>query len=77
MEELDLVALTRSIAEHSLQPGDVGTVVHRYRHGQAFEVEIVTVEGTTVAVLTLERADIRPVGGREILHVRALAAAPA
>ncbi len=77
MKELDLVALTRSIAEHSLQPGDVGTVVHRHCEGHAFEVEFVTATGMTVAVLTLEPADIQPVGDREILHVRELAAAPA
>ena len=71
--ELDIVVLTRDITEHGLQQGDVGTVVHRYRDGRAFEVEFVTAEGTTVAVLTLEQAAIRPVGGREILHVRGLA----
>ena len=42
-----------------------------------FEVEFVTAEGTTVAVLTLEPTDIRPVGGREILHVRELVPASA
>ncbi|MCQ3954764.1 MAG: DUF4926 domain-containing protein, partial [Chloroflexi bacterium] len=40
-----------------------------------YEVEFVTGEGKTVAVLTLEQADIRPMQGMEILHVRELAAA--
>jgi hypothetical protein len=39
----------------------------------AFEVEFVTGEGTTLAVLTLSQQDIRPIHAREILHVRALA----
>ena len=73
IQELDLVVLTHSLAEHGLQPVDIGTVVHCYRDGQAFEVEFVATGGATVAVLTLEPADIRPVGGREILHVRELA----
>lgn len=73
MRELDLAVLTRDVVEHGLRRGDVGTIVHRYRDGQAFEVEFVTAAGATVAVLTLDTGDIRPVGGREILHVRALA----
>ena len=77
ISELDLAVLTHDLPEHGLQRGDVGTVVHRYQDGQAFEVEFVTAAGVTVAVLTLERADVRPVDGREILHVRDLATASA
>jgi Domain of unknown function (DUF4926) len=72
MEELDLVVLTHDIPEHGLQQGDLGTIVHCYTDGQAWEVEFVMVEGRTVAVLTLTRADIRPMGSQEILHVREL-----
>ena len=70
MEELDLVVLTHNIPEHGLQQGDLGTIVHRYTDGQAWEVEFVTAEGRTVAVLTLTRANVRPMGSQEILHVR-------
>ena len=70
MEELDLVVLTHDILEHGLQQGDLGTIVHRYTDGQAWEVEFVTAEGRTVAVLTLTRANVRPMGSQEILHVR-------
>jgi Domain of unknown function (DUF4926) len=70
MEELDLVVLTHDIPEHGLQQGDLGTIVHRYTDGQAWEVEFVTAEGRTVAVLTLTRANVRPMGSQEILHVR-------
>ncbi|MDH7487231.1 MAG: DUF4926 domain-containing protein [Anaerolineae bacterium] len=38
-----------------------------------FEVEFVTAEGKTVALLTLTRADIRPTYGWEVLHVREFA----
>jgi Domain of unknown function (DUF4926) len=72
MKELDLVVLTRDIPEHGLLEGDLGTIVHGYTDGQAWEVEFVTAEGRTVAVLTLTRADIRPMGSHEILHVREL-----
>ncbi|MBI3327926.1 MAG: DUF4926 domain-containing protein [Nitrospinae bacterium] len=72
MEELDLVVLTHDIADHGLQHDDLGTIVHRYTDGQAWEVEFMTAEGCTVAVLTLTHADIRPMASHEILHVRAL-----
>jgi hypothetical protein len=77
IRELDLVVLTHDIVEHCLKQGDVGTVVHCYGDGEAFEVEFVTAEGTTVALLTLTLVDIRPIGSREILHVREVAPAPA
>ncbi|MGH7964230.1 MAG: DUF4926 domain-containing protein [Candidatus Binatia bacterium] len=72
IRELDSVVLTHDIKEHSLQQGDIGAVVHCYRDGAAFEVEFVTAEGRTVALLTLNPADIRPMSRREILHVREL-----
>ena len=73
IRELDTVVLAHDIEEHGLEPGDVGTVVHSYSDGTAFEVEFVTAEGKTVAVLTLTHTDIRLIGKREILHVRELA----
>ena len=71
--ELDLVVLTHDISEHGLQQGDVGTVVHSYAQHEAYEVEFVTAEARTVAVLTLTAADVRPMASGEILHVREVA----
>jgi len=73
IRELDTVVLTHDIDEYGLKQGDIGAVVHCYRDGAAFEVEFVTAEGGTIALLTLAQADIRPIGGREVLHVRELA----
>lgn len=73
IKELDSVVLTRDVPEHGLKEGDVGAVVHRYSEGEGFEVEFVSASGETVAVLTLMRADLRPMSGSEILHVRPLA----
>lgn len=70
IEELDLVVIQRDVPERGLCRGDVGTVVHRYADGGAYEVELVTGDGSTVAVLTLPCEDVRPVGDREILHAR-------
>lgn len=68
--ELDVVVLDRDVPEHGLCKGDVGTVVHRYAAGQGYEVEVLTGDGTTIAVLTLRASDVRPMGSREILHAR-------
>ena len=72
IRELDTVVLTHDIDKYGLKQGDIGAVVHCYRDDAAFEVEFVTAEGRTIALLTLNRADIRPIGGREVLHVREL-----
>ena len=73
--ELDLVALKRDVAEHGLRKGDIGTVVHQYEDGRAVAVEMMTGDGTTVAVLTLPLSDVRPLGSRDILHAREIDAA--
>lgn len=73
IREHDLVVLGAAVPAEGLVAGDVGTVVHLYRDGQAFEVEFTTLEGKTAAVITLEASQIRPVGQREISHARELA----
>lgn len=64
IEELDTVVLLRDVEAHGLKCGDIGAVVHRYKSGDAFEVEFVTGEGETVGVLTLNRDNVRPMEGR-------------
>ena len=52
--------------------GDVGVVVEIYGKNEGYEVEFMTKEGKTVAVITLDANEIRPIGKRDILHVREL-----
>lgn len=67
--ELDSVVLTVDLPEHGLHRGDLGTVV--LVHGTSgYEAEFVTLDGETVAVVSLTSEQIRPVGPREIAHVR-------
>jgi hypothetical protein len=75
IREFDTIVLDKDIAEHNLRRGDVGAVVHCYKDGQTFEVEFVTGEGETLAVITLTGLDIRPMQAKEILHVRELSLA--
>lgn len=72
MDELDLVVLTRDLPNERLAAGDVGTVVLVHEHGAGYEVEFTTLSGDTVAVVTLDASDVRPVGVREIVHARAV-----
>ena len=71
-QELDTVVLTHDIQEYGLKQSDIGAVVHCYKDSEAFEVEFVTADGRTIALLTLDQADIRPIDRREVLHVRKL-----
>ena len=73
IKEHDRVALGRDLPEHGLARGDLGTVVHVYADGKAYEVEFMTLTGDTIGVITLELGDVRPVTEREIAHARQVA----
>lgn len=72
IKEHDRIVLTTSIPAEGFEAGDVGTVVHIYKDGQAYEVEFVTLDGHTAAVVTLEASQVRPVSRRDTAHVREL-----
>jgi hypothetical protein len=73
IKEHDRVVLNTDLPGQSLATGDVGTVVHVHQNGAAYEVEFVALDGETVAVVTLESSQVRPVGRREISHARRVA----
>ena len=75
IKEHDRIVLKSDIAAEGLKAGDVGTVVHIYRDGFAYEIEFTTLEGDTAAVVTVEAAQVRPVHKREITHAREMQAA--
>jgi len=75
IKEHERIVLKVAIPTEGLEAGDVGTVVHVYRDGRAYEVEFFTLEGSTAAVVTVEAVDVRPVHKREITHARELQAA--
>ena len=74
IKEHDRVVLLEDAPEEGLKAGDVGTVVHVYRQGEAFEVEFMTLDGGTVAIVTLSVSKVRTVSSRDITHVRELRA---
>ena len=75
IKEHERIVLTAAVPAAGLEVGDVGTVVHVYADKRAYEVEFITLSGQPAAVVTLETAQVRPVGQREITHARELAAA--
>ena len=72
INELDAVALTCDLPKHGLVRGGVGTAVPVHGNGVAVEVEFVGYDGHTVALLTLERDQVRPLQTRDIPHAREL-----
>ena len=73
IREHDLVVLTADIPAENLKQGDVGTVVLVHRAGAGYEVEFATLAGETLAVVTVPAGAVRPVGEKEIAHVRRVA----
>ena len=72
IKEHDRIVLKAAIPAEGLEAGDVGTVVHIYSDGAAYEVEFTTLDGGTAAVVTVEANQARSVHKREITHAREL-----
>lgn len=72
VNEHDRIVLMAPVPNERLEIGDVGTVVHVYADGKAFEIEFMTLDGQTAAVATIEASAVRPVTARDISHSRHL-----
>ncbi len=70
IEELETVVLTSDMPEHGLKAGDIGAVVLLHANGRSYEVEFVTLNGDTVAVVTVKPKQIRRIQEGEIAHAR-------
>jgi hypothetical protein len=75
IKELDIVVLTKDLPEYGLKKGDIGAVVHAYKGNNAFEIEFITGNGDTVAVVLMKADDVRLMQDKEIMHVRKVRAA--
>lgn len=71
-QELDRVVLTIDLPEYGLKAGDLGTVVLVHQDYQGYEVEFITLNGETVAVVSLLPTQLRPIGQREIAQARVI-----
>jgi uncharacterized protein DUF4926 len=68
--EPDSIVLTTDLPKHGLKQGDIGTVVLVHRGGKGYEVEFMTLDGETLAVVTLLPAQVRPIVVMEKLLTR-------
>ena len=73
LNEHERIVLLQAIPKEGLEEGDVGSIVHIYKDGQAYEVEFIALDGHTRAVVTVEAEDIRPVSRHDMTHARFLA----
>ena len=73
IKEHDCVVLTCDLPEHGLSAGDIGTAVLVHRHAAGYEVEFTSLDGETIAVVTLMANQVRAAQTGEIAHVRELA----
>jgi hypothetical protein len=71
IEEHEQVVLTRDLPEHGLVAGDIGVVVAVHQAGAGYTLEFMTVAGDTIAIVTVDAADVRPASEHEVPHVRA------
>lgn len=75
LHELERVVLGVDLPEHGLEQGDIGTIVLVHQDSRGYEVEFITLDGSTVAVVSLYPSQLRPIGEHEIAHARALTTA--
>jgi hypothetical protein len=73
IKELDQIVLAADLPEAALQKGDVGTVVLIHEGEKGYEVEFMTLDGETVAVVTLLAEQVRSIAPREIANARPVA----
>ncbi len=71
IKEHDRVALTEDMPAHGLKRGDIGTVV-MVHSTPGYELEFVTLDGETFAVVSAFPHQVRPLGRREIAQAREL-----
>ena len=76
IKELADVILNCDLPEHGLARGDIGTVVLVHKEDKGYEVEFTTLDGETIAIVTLTADKVRPSKPREIAHARGLTANP-
>jgi hypothetical protein len=70
IQELESVALAEDLPEYGLKQGDIGTVVLVHEDDEGYEVEFITLEGETVAVVSLSSTQVRPFRRGEIASAR-------
>ena len=74
IREHDQIVVLQDLADLPVRSGDIGTVVHVYAGGTAFEVEFMSLNGKTIGTATLPSSQARAILDGEIAHARLMAA---
>jgi len=74
IKEHACIALMNDLPAERLKAGDIGTAMHFHNGGEGCEVEFMTQNGATVALVTLLAGQIRVFKPRELASARELAA---
>ena len=74
IEEFEEVVLTNDLPKFGLRAGDVGVVVDIHGNNAGYTLEFMTRDGATVAVVTLNADQVRPIGESEMMQSRPLEA---
>lgn len=61
LKEHERAILTTDLPEYHLKVSDVGIVVHIYQDAIAYEIEFLTLDGTTIDVVTVKAEQLRTV----------------
>ncbi len=70
---LDTVIAAVNVPDHDILAGDMGTIVEVYTTPNlAYEVEFVSPDGTTRALLTLAADQVRRLAARDVITTRQL-----
>jgi hypothetical protein len=72
IKELDRVVLIDELPDYGLKNGDMGAVVLIHDQAKGYEVEFVSLDRETIAIVSLFSHQVRPIGRREIAHARPL-----
>lgn len=70
MHELDYVILNLDVPEYGLRAGDVGVIIAEPMGDQPYEVEFTALSGEVIAILALQRSEIRAARRGEMAHAR-------
>ncbi len=76
IDELEDVILSCNMPKQGLAHGDIGTVVLVHKESKGYEVEFATLDGETIAIVTLRTDQVRLCKPREIAHLRDLTVDP-
>lgn len=68
--EFERAVLLEDFPDHRFKAGDGGVVVHIHQQGAGYELEMMTADGHTLNVITVNAHQVRPVGHRDMLRVR-------